>query len=130
MQRAITLFLAGALLAGCANLDYASDNYGTTPMVRFEHQDHPYRIFDKPSANRLMITSSIGSAIGSGFVRGLTFGLLSNHPSEPTMRAATEAYLASTSRKCSVEAGNLIAQPQWEFRYECEALSGVALKQP
>ncbi len=119
-MRAI-LLLAALTLGGCANLDYAADNYGNTPLTELDHDGHPYRVFDKPSQNRLMITSSIGSAIGGGLIRGATFGLFSNHPSEPVMQAAAAEYLKSTNRACTLQTGQLIAQPQWEFRYSCKS---------
>ena len=118
------LILVAALsVAGCANLDYAVDEYGNTPMVVFEHSDHPYRVFDKPQANKIMMTASLGAAMGNGFIRGLTFGILNNNTSEPAMRSAAEAYLSSTGRTCQVSPGHLIQEPQWEFRYQCAAIA-------
>lgn len=66
-----------------------------------------------------MITSSLESAAGSGLLRGVTFGAVNNHPSEPVMHDAAEAYLKSTGRICTLQPGQLIAQPQREFKCLC-----------
>jgi hypothetical protein len=121
-MRAIVL-LAALVLGGCANFEYANEQYGTTPHQMFEFNGSTYRVFDKTQASKLMITPTLGAAAGDGFVRGLTFGLYNPHPSEPVYHEAVGAYLASTGRTCTTDTGQLIVQPQWEFRYACAATS-------
>lgn len=112
----------GALsLAGCASYNYAIDEYGGVPVASYEYQGNTYRVFDKIASSKLMITPSIGSAAGDGFVKGLTLGLVDTGVPQPVFRAAAEGYLASKGRKCTVDAGQLIMKPQWEFRYQCAA---------
>lgn len=124
-MRALISTVAALALAGCANYSYATDHYGDTQMVSFEHNDSTYRVFDKPQAGKLMITSSLGAAAGDGALRGLTFGIINNHPSEPVMHDAADAFLASTGRACKTDPGQLIMQPQWEFRYSCETVAAA-----
>lgn len=107
-------------LTGCASIDYATDEYGSVPLVTHDYQDHTYRIFDKSGANKLMITPTLGAAAGDGAIRGLTLGLFNNDVPEPVFHGAADSYLASTGRKCSVVGqGVLIVRPQWEFHYQC-----------
>lgn len=125
MRNTTIVIIVGLALGGCANFDYLADNYGNTPQVSFQHAEHNYKIFDKPGESRLMISTAVGAAMGAGFVRGLTFGLINNHPSEPVMRDAALAYLKGTGRSCTSEAGSLIAQPQWEFHYNCRTATAA-----
>lgn len=119
----IAVLSAAVGLSGCANLNYAMDEYGQTPMVLYEHRDKTYRLWDKPDQNKMMVSSNLGAAAGDGFMTGLTFGIVSAYPGEPTMRSVAEGYLAGKQRKCTVAIGTLIQQPQWEFRYQCQAPS-------
>lgn len=117
------LVIVGALLlSGCASYNYALDEYGGIPVVSHEYQGNTYRVFDKPASSKLMITPSLGSAAGDGFVRGLTFGLVDTEVPQPVYRAAAESYLASLGKKCTVDTGQLVVRPQWEFRYQCQAI--------
>lgn len=119
----ISFFLLG--VAGCANLDYINDQYGTVPMVIYEHGDHPYRVFDRPAESRALISASLGAAMGNGFIRGATFGILNNNTSEPLMRDALSSFLTNTGRACKIHPGHLIAEPEWEFWYECSAVASA-----
>ncbi len=107
------------LLGACASLDYAVDEYGNVPLVMHDYQDHTYRIFDKATASKLMITPTLGASAGDGAIRGLTLGLFNNDVPEPVFHGAVESYLAGTGRKCSVQIGQLLIRPQWEFHYQC-----------
>lgn len=122
----IAPIIAALALTGCANIDYLNDNYGNAPQVSFKHADHYYEVFDKPAEKRLVISTAVGAAIGAGAIRGLTFGLINNHPSEPVMHQAVDAYLKSTGRICEPGTGQLIADPEWEFHYSCTAVSAAA----
>lgn len=120
-MRPLLMGLVMFSVTGCATYDYAVSEYGDTPLVQFEHADRPFRIFDKHAAGKLMITPSLGDAADDGLFQGLTFGIVNTHPSEPLMHKAAAAYLTSTGRTCMVQTGYVIMQPEWEFRYQCEA---------
>lgn len=107
-------------LGGCANINYIMDNYSGVGIKEVATQYDTFRVFDKPAENRLMITSSIGSAIGQGLVGGATFNPTVAAAPEPVFHEAVEMYLAQSGRKCEVQPGVLLAQPQWEFRYSCD----------
>ncbi|MBZ9699533.1 MULTISPECIES: hypothetical protein [unclassified Mesorhizobium] len=97
------------------------DNYTNVKVVSFTSpsQKTGYRIFDKPAENRLMITSSIGNAMGQGALKGLT--LMDTTPPEILFEQAAVEYLASTGRTCVSKKAFLIVQPQFEVQYDCSA---------
>lgn len=109
-----------AILGGCAELSYAQENYGDVAIVHHQHGQDMWRIFDKPAENRLMITSSIGTAVGGGAAQGLTFGL-SGAVGGPqgNFRAAAQSYLDAKGQGCRITDGALLIEPQYEFFYEC-----------
>jgi hypothetical protein len=103
------------LLAGCGGgLSYALDNYKGTKPVKFSDAGQKFRVFDKPSEKRLMITPSIGSAA----LQGATFG--SSATPEMTYQAAAQAYVTATGRNCKMGDMRLIVEPQWETFYTCD----------
>lgn len=123
-MRVVMLFVAAVTLPGCgAGVQYAIDEYSGISVVEYEVIDEDaYRIFDKPSANKLMITPSLGRAAGAGMLQGLTFGgadAMDTLGPKPKFEAAALGYLASTGRKCRILDGYIVARPQWEFKYDC-----------
>lgn len=108
------------LLSGCANINYIMDNYSGVELKEVATQYDTFRVFDKPTENRLMITSSIASSVGQGVVGGALFNPAIAASPEPVFHEAVELYLAQSGRKCEVQPGVLLAQPQWEFRYSCD----------
>jgi hypothetical protein len=99
-------------------------NYSGVTVQQFKAKTgSSFRIFDKPAENRLMITSSIGDALGSGAVQGATFGAIRPSSAAVVFRDAAEEYLASTGRTCTTRDTTLIIDPQYEVRYECSAAS-------
>ena len=114
MRKALVIAVIGfGLLAGCSGMSYASKNYGGAMPNSFYHSDQKFRIFDKPTKNRLMITPSLGSAM----LQGATFG--AGATAEITYQQAAQAYLDSTGRDCEVGDMKLVIQPQWETFYTC-----------
>ena len=59
-----------------------------------------FRIFDKPAENRLMITPSLGDAVGIGAVRGLT--LMDSDSPIVVYKDAAVDWLRTTGRTCTV----------------------------
>jgi len=100
-------------LAGCSGMSYAVQNYQGISVERFTYASQKFRIFDKPAENRLMITPSIGAAMG----QGATFGGAAT--AETTYQKAAQAYLDSTGRNCKAADMKLVVQPQWETFYTC-----------
>jgi hypothetical protein len=93
--------------------------------------DDVYRIFDKPAANKMMVTSSLSSAASQGFAQGLTFGAVNAAPPKPRYEAAAIAWLKQTGREsCRIVDGYLIQQPQWEFKYNCVPISAAPAISP
>ncbi|MCB1397519.1 MAG: hypothetical protein H6898_16800 [Rhodobacter sp.] len=108
------------LAAGCSGMSYARETYDGVPVVQFQHGEGRWRIFDKPSDNRLMITPSLGRVAASGAVSGLTLGLAGG-PTGPMAgyQAAAQAYLDGREGGCTVVEGHRILTSQYEFTYTC-----------
>lgn len=121
MPKGTSVVAAAAIaLSACAYPGYVNDEYRYIPLVTFAHDNNSFRIFDKPSAGKLIITPSLATA-GSDFViRNVTFDEYNNTTNRATFEAAVQAYLGSNGRKCTITGGAPIYDPQWEFTYTCE----------
>ena len=115
--------LAAALavaLQGCAYPQYVNDEYHYIPLTTFAHENQSYRIFDKPSAGKLIVTPSLTTAVSDTVIRNVTFDRYNNATARKTLEAAVAAYLERQGRKCEITGASLIYDPQWEFTYTCE----------
>lgn len=124
MSRAIAARLIATFLtlsiSACAYPEYVNDEYRFIPLTTFAHDNRSFRIFDKPSASKLIITPSLSTAMSDVVIRGATFGKYNNATQQQTLEQAVTAYLASQGRKCNITSANLMYDPQWEFTYTCE----------
>lgn len=122
-----TLFALG-VISGCSGASYAIQHYASVPVKSFASSSgSSYRIYDKPSENRLMITPSIGASMSGGAVKGVTWGIVNPLTGTALYRSTAEEFLRSRGRDCTVKKIELIIEPQYEARYEC-TLSEVASK--
>ena len=119
-MRAMMVGLTTLALSACAYPGYVNDDYRYIPLVNFSYDNHSYRIFDKPSAGKLIITPSLANAVIDTVIRGATFGRYANPTPHAALEAAVGAYLVTNGRKCMVTDSSLIYDPQWEFTYTCE----------
>jgi hypothetical protein len=119
MRTAAPLALTLALSA-CAYPQYVNDDYRYVPLTTFAHENRSYRIFDKPSAGKLVVTPSFGMAVSDNVVRTVTFDRYHNKTAPELIEAAVAAYLMSNGRKCVITGGAQVYDPQWEFTYSCE----------
>ena len=117
---ALAVLVFAATLAGCAYPQYVNDEYRYVPLTNFAHDNRSFRLFDKPSAGRLIITPSLSTAMSDVVIKNATFGRYSNETEKATLEKAVKAYFEAQGRKCSVTGASLIYDPQWEFTYECE----------
>lgn len=124
------LLTAAAVLSlgACSGISYVLENYkGVEKQEIHVEGDDDYRIFDKPDAGRMMVTSSLSSAAGQGAVKGLFLGAVDASPPKPRFQKAAETFLTSTNRpNCRVTDGYLLVSPQWEFAYTCAQPEKVA----
>lgn len=112
-----------AALGGCASVNYIVKEYDGVKVVEVKMPDDTYRVFDKPDQSKLMITSSLGSAAGQGFVKGLTLGAIPTDTPKPLFEAAASQFLQESGRSsCRIIDAYLLAQPQWEVKYDCTPL--------
>lgn len=118
-MRSLPIVLALSL-AACAAPQSISDEYRHTPRTNFTFDDNAYRIFDKPSAGKLIITPSVANAMSDSLLRKVTFGTYGNAVPQKAIEAAVSAYLASNGRKCATDSATPVGKPQWEFGYTCE----------
>lgn len=123
IRRSLVCALA-LMLGGCsAGLRYILDEYGGIPVREVALSDDTYRVFDKPSASRMMVTSSYRSALNQGLGKGALLGALDTTPPRPLFEAAAMAYLRETGRaSCRVTDAYLLVQPQFEVKYDCTPL--------
>lgn len=110
MKRAVCAALALALSACAAPLQ-VSEDYRYVPLTRFAHKGQNYRIFDKASASKLVVTPSLRAAM---------LQAASSADDRENIEQAVAAYLASGGRKCAVASTDASHDPQWEFTYTCE----------
>lgn len=109
-------------VAGCSPaMQYARSEYqGVDVQEIAVPGDDTYRVFDKPSAGKMMITSSIGFSARQTIAQGTTFGTVGGFNPKPRFEAAAVAWLKGTGREtCRITDGYLLQQPQWEFKYDC-----------
>lgn len=119
--RAAALALALALgISACAYPSYVNDEYRYIPLTTFAHENQSYRIFDKPSAGKLVVTPSLTKAVSDNIIRSVTFDRYNNATERERLEAAVAAYLTSNGRKCTITSGAQVYDPQWEFTYSCE----------
>lgn len=119
MRRVLGVLLALGLSA-CAYPEYTNDEYRYIPLTTFAYENSSYRIFDKPSAGKLVITPSLGMAMSDTVVRNVTFGRYNNETPRSKIEAAADAFLKVNGRQCSIIGGTLLYDPQWEFSYVCD----------
>ncbi|MEF2550023.1 hypothetical protein VQ042_01425 [Aurantimonas sp. A2-1-M11] len=81
--------------------------------------DDTYKIFDKPSEGRMLISTSLGKAMATGAVQGATLGVVKVPSDLPGMEAAAQAFFARTGRTCTITSRDEVIQPNWELRYTC-----------
>jgi hypothetical protein len=118
-------------LGGCASYKYAMDEYTGVQVNEVHTADDTYRVFDKPAQNKLMITSSLGSAAGQGFRKGATFGIAQTEVPKPLFEAAALKYLEESGRSgCRIIDTSLIMQPQWEVKYNCSPVAPTVAALP
>lgn len=118
-MRSLVIALA-LLLAACTAPQNIGDEYRNVPRTNFTYADNAYRIFDKPSAGKLIITPSVANAMSDSLLRKVTFGTYGNAVPQTAIEAAVTAYLASSGRRCATDSAKPVGKPQWEFDYTCE----------
>lgn len=120
---------AMVLVSGCAGVGYILENYTGVEVVQVAMPDDTYRVFDKPSEGKMMVTSSIGAAAGQGIGKGLTLTILDTTPPKPRFQAAAEKFLVDSGRTCVITDGYILITPQFEFKYTCPPPS-TAMSKP
>lgn len=114
-MRRLGLVLAAAAISGCSpSVGYVMDNYNHVPVVDYEHTTGlAYRVFDRPSDEKMMITGSFKAAFGQSLAGGNT-----KEPAE-NYTAAAIGWLAKQGRNCKATSTKLLLEPQYEVTYSC-----------
>ncbi|MBI3700021.1 MAG: hypothetical protein HY242_06175 [Afipia sp.] len=80
--------------------------------------DDTYRVFDKPEANKMLVSSSIASATAQSLRANLM--LKNDTPPKANFEAAASEYLSSSGRgDCRITDSYLLIAPQYEVKYDC-----------
>lgn len=122
MVRVGVVLAASAALAACVAgpaIDYIKAEYTGVPVKLHTVAEEEYRIFDKPEANKLMITPSLARSAGIGAAYGATYGAADQSTFTKPWSDAAESYLASTGRTCKILSTELLMRPQYEVKYDC-----------
>jgi hypothetical protein len=128
MFKIFVLAAASAALSGCAGASYAINEYSGVDVVSFQMPEDTYRVYDKPSQNKLMITPSIGAAALQGAGNGLLLNSVDNTPPKPMFERAAAEYLRSTGRQnCRIVDSYIILKPQYEVKYDCTPILAQAV---
>lgn len=117
-------------VSGCAGASYVMNEYDGIKPVDVKMPDDTYQIFDKPNAQKAMITPSMATAVEIGAMRGLTWGIGDFDVPKPRFEAAVVQFLANGGRKCEIKDGYKVLDIQWEFRYSCALETPPALPLP
>ncbi len=114
MKRSVfALTLAALSLAGCAGLNEVM-TYDAKSLTQVTLSDGTYRVFEHPSRDRLMVTPSVGAALGTGVTLGAAAA-----PSD-RMTAAARQYLDNTQRSnCAISSTREIVKTQYEVKFTC-----------
>jgi hypothetical protein len=119
--------LAAALplaFASCGNLKYIVKEYHGVKVVTHAAPQATVRIFDKPAQQKMMVTPTIGKAMGMGAASGATFGLWTLGSDPFPLQGAAQNYLDVTGRRnLRITQGRLLVKPQWEFEYHPTTLA-------
>jgi hypothetical protein len=116
----LAIVVAAAILGGCNANDGASGEamynfligeFANIEPVELQVGGETYRVFDKPSATKMIITRSMGWILING-ASGWT-------PKEPYGAAAAQ-HLANTGRSsCRVTEVSVIMGPKHGIKYDC-----------
>ena len=118
LLRAFSILALTSMLAACSGMDAANEYSGISP-VDFAWDGNDWRIFDKSSEGRLMITPSVGNAIGTGIIQGLTLGTADRDIPKSRYQKVIMAWWVQNNRTCKVTDGYKLISVQWEFTYTC-----------
>jgi hypothetical protein len=127
----LAIVVAVAILGGCKTDGEVGDgaigrfiggDYGNVEAVELQLGGETYRVFDQPSANKMIVTRTMGYAL----VHGTAWT-----PKEP-FEAAAAQHLANTGRSsCRVTEAGVNIGSRHEFKYDCTPPgSPAAAKRP
>jgi len=121
MRGSLVAIVGLFVLTGCAGMQYAMETYSGIDPVLFTPpgQEKTFRVFDKPSMNRVMLTSTLGDAARIGAVEGFTLTMVDADAPEKEYARAAQAFLDSGKRGCTVVSSEKLLKVQYEMRYVC-----------
>jgi hypothetical protein len=116
----LAVFAGVAILGGCNTNDGASGEamynffigeFANIEPVELQIGGETYRVFDKPSATKMIITRTMGWVLVNG-ANGYT-------PKEPYGAAAAQHLANSGRSSCRVTDVSVIMGPKHAIKYEC-----------
>ena len=123
MKRALCGLMAILVLSGCGGRPGGLQDamrYDAKSLAHVKMPDDTYRVFEHPTGDRIMTTTSVAAAAGQGFVSGATLGIASVETPEGRHEAAARRHLDLTGRAaCAIRNGYELVHTQYEFLIEC-----------
>ncbi len=119
--RVTFLMITSAYLSGCAGISYVMDNYDSKKTDTVSAYGKNFNIWDVPEQRKMLVSATVGDALGIGVSKGITFGAGSSQQPERIYRLAAEKYLAGVYlQNCSIELIEFVVAPQYEVFYMCK----------
>lgn len=120
MTRTMIIAVLAIAAAGCATMQL-SPEYQVVKAENYVVGEKTFHIFQHPKdADRLWVQDYYGAAVGKGFMKGLTFGLMNVNGAASKYEEAAVKYLASKGRSCEVVRSSLVDDVSYEVRVKCQ----------
>jgi hypothetical protein len=120
-MRAVCIAAMTVLLGGCAVISDSVQEYSFVKVEYVTMPDDTYRVFDKPEAGKMLVSSSIASATSQSLRAAVL--LKDNTPPRSNFEAAAGEYLSNGGRTgCRIVDAYLLIAPQYEVKYDCAPL--------
>ena len=125
----IMVALVALGLYGCAATNYLDREYDIPEAIRtsVEKEGYSYNIIDNKGKSKLLVSASMGRALGHAWVKGASLFIADIGGDEKEYRGVVDDYLLRDRKGCATDAtpGKVIADPYWEFSYKCETVGGI-----
>jgi hypothetical protein len=127
-MHALAIVLVAIFLAACAAggaIDYMRTEYGAAEKdgwvdISTDERQQIFLIWINKTKPKILVQTNLKAAADYGFVKGATYGAVSNAPVQPTFeRAALRWFEENSKQNCKLSNPVKLHDVAWEFDYEC-----------